>query len=415
MNKNSFSKVHGYIVRIMPLLKRSAEGHFKQPYLTVTYGQHYGGHVFSWDNHHMSLRFAAGGEPEQMRFFLENMLSFQGSNGFVPCVINAADGISIVNPGFHAQPFLAQNAAIYIKHTGDTAWAAKVYGPLQRYLLYWQAQSAAPFGLFRWRETWMSGFDNEIAGTIFPPDTIIPPDLNAWLYLELRSMAFLAEIMRNEIDRQNYLVQAEQLKKAINSYLWDEQYGAYAAYDLSAGKTRIGWGDGTLSSDVGQYAYLSCPALVPLFARIAGQKQAEQMINKYVLDPEHFRSPYGIRSLAKSSEYYNNARWGNPPRFGDHRRLTNSNWQGPVWIPLNWFVFHALLHYGFPAEAEKLADDTFKVIALSLDKFGFMRENFHGETGEPLYADYFASWNILADLMPDYLPGGKAVISSLLF
>jgi len=32
---------------------------------------------------------------------------------------------------------------------------------------------------------------------------------------------------------------------------------------------------------------------------------------------------------------------------------------------------------------------------------------FRVETGEPLYADYFASWNILADLMPDYLPGEK--------
>lgn len=38
---------------------------------------------------------------------------------------------------------------------------------------------------------------------------------------------------------------------------------------------------------------------------------------------------------------------------------------------------------------------------------GFMRENFDRETGEPLYVDNFASWKILADLMPDYLPGGK--------
>ena len=54
-----------------------------------------------------------------------------------------------------------------------------------------------------------------------------------------------------------------------------------------------------------------------------------------------------------------------------------------------------------------MADDTFKVVAMSLNQLGYMRENFDGETGEPLYADYFASWNILADLMPDYLPGGK--------
>jgi len=48
---------------------------------------------------------------------------------------------------------------------------------------------------------------------------------------------------------------------------------------------------------------------------------------------------------------------------------------------------------------------------MSLDQLGYMRENFDGETGEPLYANYFASWNILADLMPDYLPGGKPTLN----
>ena len=263
----------------------------------------------------------------------------------------------------------------------------------------------------RWRYPYMSGFDNEITATVFPPDTIISPDLNAWLYLELRSMAKLAGMLSDVVAQQDYLTQAEKLKQAINDKHWDEQYGTYAAYDLCLGKTRVAWSDGNLTSDVGKYAYLSCPALIPLFARIAEPEQAKRMIKNYVLNPEHFRSPYGIRSLSRSSEYYNNARWGNPQRFGDHRRLTNSNWQGPVWIPINWFVFHALLHYGFEAEAAALADDTFKVISMSLNQLGYMRENFDGETGEPLYADYFASWNILADLMPDYLPGGKPALN----
>jgi neutral trehalase len=251
----------------------------------------------------------------------------------------------------------------------------------------------------------MSGFDNEIAATVFPPDTILSPDLNAWLYLELRSLAYLAGRLKKPDAQRELLQQAAALKQAINRYLWDETFGTYAAYDLCLGATRIAWNDGTLDGEVGRYAYLSCPALIPLFARIAEPEQARRMIRDYVLAPNHFRSPFGIRSLSRASEYYNNARWGNPQRFGDHRRLTNSNWQGPVWIPLNWFVFHALLHYGFVAEAEALADDTFRLIALNVEKFGFMRENFHGETGEGLYADKFASWNILADLMPDYLPG----------
>jgi len=407
MDSEAFLAAHNHIMQIMPLIKRDAEGHFQHPYLSVTYGQHYGGYIFSWDNHHMTLRFAAAGESEQMRYFVDNMLSFQTSTGYIPCVISAADGGCGSISDFHAQPFLAQNAAIYSALTGDAAWVAKVFPQLKQYLSYWLENHAAPFGLCRWRYPYMSGFDNEITATVFPPDTIISPDLNAWLYLELRSLAKLAEMLHDETAQQDYLAQAEKMKQAINDKLWDEQYGTYAAYDLCLGRTRVAWSDGSLTSDVGKYAYFSCSALVPLFARIASPEQAQRMIKNYVLNPEHFRSLYGIRSLSRSSEYYNNARWGNPPRFGDHRRLTNSNWQGPVWIPLNWFVFHALLHYGFEAEAAELAEDTFRVISMSLDQHGYMRENFHGETGEALYADKFASWNILADLMPDYLPGGK--------
>ncbi len=402
---NNMSKVHDYILHIMPQLKRPAEKLFIQPYLSVTCGQHYSDCIFCWDNHHMSLRFAAEGEPEQMRFFCENMLHFQNSHGFIPCVVNSEDGGSNLSQNFHAQPFLAQNVAIYTKKTGDKEWAAKVYKSLQNYLSYWLTKYKAPLGLYRWQETYMSGIDNEIVGTIFLPDTIISPDINAWLYLELQSMAYLAKLLCDEVAYKNYTKQAKELKTAINTYLWDEQYGTYAAFDLSIGKTRVAWYDGTLDCNVGKFAYLSCPGLIPLFARIAEPECASRMIKNYVLNPEHFRSLFGIRSLSRSSEYYNNARWGNPSRFGSHRRLTNSNWQGPVWIPLNWFVFHALLYYGFHEEAEELADDTLKVIAISLDKLGYMRENFHAETGEPLYADYFASWNILADLMPDYLSG----------
>ena len=404
MPTTAYQITHDHIQQIMPLIRHDAEGVFRYPYLTVTYGPHYGGYVFSWDNHHMTLRFAAGGEPEQMRYFVDNLLSFQTSYGYVPCVINAADGGNGALSDFHAQPFLAQNAAIYTMATGDLAWAETAFPKLRKYLDYWQSAHAAPFGLYRWRYPYMSGFDNEIAATIFPPDSIISPDLNAWLYLELRSLAYLAERLNQPA--AEFTAAAAALKQAINTYLWDEEYGSYAAYDLGAGKRRLAWGDGTLPGTVGHYAYLSCPALIPLFARVASPEQARRMIETYVLSPSHFRSPYGIRSLSKSSEYYNNACWGNPPRYGDPRRLTNSNWQGPVWIPLNWFVFHALLHYGFTAEARQLADDTFRVIAMNVEKLGYMRENFHGDTGEALYADNFASWNILADLMPDYLPGG---------
>lgn len=47
MNSKAFLAEHSHIMQIMPLIKHDAEWHFKYPYLTVTYGQHYGGYVFT--------------------------------------------------------------------------------------------------------------------------------------------------------------------------------------------------------------------------------------------------------------------------------------------------------------------------------------------------------------------------------
>ena len=407
MENSHYRKVNQFIEDLMVKIYRPAEGLFRYPSLTTTSGKFYSAGMFTWDTHHMTLRFAMAGKPEMMNYFLLTMFQFQRTNGFVPCICGSKDGGCNLT-GFHAQPFLAQNAAIYLNLTDDAETAGNIYGPLEKYLRYWLTASAAPLGLFRWGETWMSGFDNEITGTIFPTGSILPLDLPSLLYLECRAMDYLAGKLGR--DGSEYRTTAERIRKAVSENLWDEKMEIYAPWNLLSGKRQISWGDGSLDSEVGKYAFVSCPSLLPLFAGIAEPERAERMIRKYVLSPEHFRSRFGIRSLSRSSEYYNNARWGNPPRFGDWTRLTNSNWQGPVWIPLNWFVFHGLLRYGFRQEAEALADDTVELIYKSIEELGFMRENYHAETGEGLYADQFASWNILTDTMHHYLDqSGKEI------
>jgi hypothetical protein len=124
MDTQAFSVAHAHTTRIMPLLKHAAAGHLRQPYLSVGYGEHYAGHIFSWDNHHMALRFAAAGEPEQMRYFVDNLLSFQAASGYVPALCSATDGAVGMISDFHAQPFLAQNA----DPDGATGYGWKIRG-----------------------------------------------------------------------------------------------------------------------------------------------------------------------------------------------------------------------------------------------------------------------------------------------
>jgi len=409
MASANYNKVHEFFNTAMEKIQKPASGLFDYPSLSTTYGVFYAACIFTWDSHHMTLKFAAEGHPEQMMYYERTILKFQQSNGFVPCCCNAVDGGSFY-PGFHAQPWLCQNAATYLEYTGDKSVAEELHPKLESYLNYWLKFYRAPNGMYRWEETWMSGFDNEVTGTIFPKSSICSPDLPSLLYLECRSMAYICKQLGKPF--QQWEDKAQELADMVNKYLWSEELGCYASYNLLDNVLQTSWmepGD-PLIGVVGRYAYISCPALMVLFAGIAPKDRAERMIKEYVLSPKHFRSKFGIRSLSASSEYYNNARWGNPPRFdGNWRRLTNSNWQGPVWIPLNWFVFHGLLRYGFIDEARKLSDDTIDLVAQSIDTIGCMRENFNAETGEPLYADDFTSWNLLADVMQKYLDGTSKV------
>ncbi len=395
---DSPTRVHTYIEKIMPQLEKTAGGKILYPYLSVGCGEHYAGVVFCWDHYHMGIRFAKAGKPEYQKYLVDNLLAYQTRDGFTPNCLSA-EGPYGYFPPFHAQPFLMQAALMYVNQTGDIAWAKNQYESLKKYLHFYETDLLAPQGLFRWPLSWMSGFDNDVVTTFFQPETVIPADINAWLFLEYQASAHLAKKLNCHSESDSFTAKAEQLRDAINQVLWYDKVDSYSAFNLSSQQPLFHFVDKYLNETIGYYAFQSCSNLIPLYAGIPDQDRAKRMIEKYVLNEKHFLSPFGIRSLSKSSEYYNNAMWGNPSRFGSHLRLTNSNWQGPVWIPLNYFMCQAISHYGFEHESKDLADRTHSLLASSINSIGSFTENYHADTGQPLYAPTFASWNILADLM----------------
>jgi putative isomerase len=68
---------------------------------------------------------------------------------------------------------------------------------------------------------------------------------------------------------------------------------------------------------------------------------------------------------------------------------------------------HALLRYGYPEPALETA---VRVVRLCLDDLewnGMMHENYDAETGAPLAAPDFVSWNLLAAQMIDEAREGR--------
>lgn len=166
-------------------------------------------------------------------------------------------------------------------------------------------------------------------------------------------------------------------------------------------------------------------------------------ILKYLLDEEEFLSPFGIRSLSKMHEktpyimHFQNQEHrveyvpgeSNSYLFGG-----NSNWRGPIWIPINFLIIEALERYGhfygeelkveFPTNSGKYL--TLKEISEELRKrvqklflrditgkrpyhgedpyytqdphfedLHLFHEYFHAETGRGLGASHQTGWTSL--------------------
>ena len=170
----------------------------------------------------------------------------------------------------------------------------------------------------------------------------------------------------------------------------------------------------------------------------------------YLLDPAEFLSPYGIRSLSKchqerpyvlhcGSESYT-VRYS-PGDSESNQFGGNSNWRGPVWLPVNYLLIEALeRYYHFFGETLRLEYPTGSGRAVSLQEITqdlaarliglflpgadgkrpchgtdacyardpqfrelvLFHEFFHGETGKGLGASHQTGWTALvAKLLED--------------
>ncbi len=184
---------------------------------------------------------------------------------------------------------------------------------------------------------------------------------------------------------------------------------------------------------------------------IPSRERLERVL-RYVFDEKEFLSPHGVRSLSKAYgerpfilkmgevEYQVNYEPGESRTwlFGG-----NSNWRGPVWLPMNYLLIEALERYhhfygdGFTMEfptgsgrrlnlAQIAEDLSRRLVTLFLPNGGGRRpalgmearfvndphwqelmwfhEYFHGDTGQGLGADHQTGWTALVTRLIEQLP-----------
>ena len=172
-----------------------------------------------------------------------------------------------------------------------------------------------------------------------------------------QDMAELARLVG--ADPALHLARAKATAAAINAWLWDEQRGLYADYDLAAGES------------------IKVPALagfMPLYAGIPGGARAARML-AYLGSPAFGLGEDDATGFPAAS-YDRFAPGYSPRRY----------WRGPVWIQMNWLLMHGLEKYGYTALAARL-----RSAIINLPAVGGFREYFDPETGAGYGAEEF-SW-----------------------
>jgi alpha,alpha-trehalase len=355
------------------MVKRPARGKIPYDYL-VPAG--YYQEQWDWDAFFMGVALSSeiASEAIYLKNWARNYIHFAAKDGKVPGCVTPDGADPRLN---HMKPFLGQGIYVACTRLEDWEWVKPIWSKVKLVVSYREKNLwSKKYGLAMWYDSMESGADDDVGSLFNEPKTVCSPDVNALMYREYKALSKIAVKIGEKKDAEEWKKRAELIKENMNKYLWDDTDKIYYNLDTKTGQHN---------------KRITYSTMIPLFAGIASQKNGEECIKKYLWNTKHMLSKYGIRTLSKHDEKYNNV----------NRIKPHSNWQGPVWPIANWLYMQALLNYGFQKEAIDLSGRIMQLVLNDIHTSGGMHENYDAETGKPLAADNFVSWNLLVGNMLD--------------
>lgn len=274
---------------------------------------------------------------------------------------------------------------------------------------------------FRWRgrdplttrelnpKTLTSGLDDYPRAT-HPTDSERHLDLRCWMALGARTMAEIAEIVKapsKDIREYKGLAASLEDEKSLNDLHYEDNLGMYFDWGhhtdaVALVRARDANGQDILYREVGEdspapqlvkeFGYVS---LFPLMMRLI---DAESQILgdhlKHLRDESLLWTPYGLRSLATNSKYYDKYNTEHDKPY----------WRSPIWININYLVLDALSYYGAKEgphreEAkrlyEELRSNLVRNIVNQYNRTGFLWENYNDKSGVGMGSHPFTGWTSL--------------------
>jgi hypothetical protein len=320
--------------------------------------------VASWDQafHAVSASLVdADIAADQLRFVLSDR--WQQPDGHIPC------GEWVMAE--ECPPIFAWAAWRVYEESRDIEFLRDIYPGLQRSYDYWWLNKQVGAGLFTGG---FLGMDNLPRGG---PGSA-QADATAWMALFARDMARIGSELQDPETSERYWVDRGVIQEALNDELWDEGSGFY--YDLAADDSFI--------------AHKSYSGLVPLIAGVVPPERLPRLLNA-LRDEDEFMSVGGIRSMSRASSLY-------LPGTAGHG--VNSNWRGPVWVPINYMLVEALRDVD-PSLAAQIRDRVVGNVEADWQATERFHEFFDGDTGKGQGADAQTGWTALvANLIHESWP-----------
>jgi putative isomerase len=288
-----------------------------------------------------------------------------------------------------AKPVFGQLGLLACDQRGDANWLEPHFDSILQFYDSWVEHNSSAIGLLVWGDDVAIGDDNDpttFGRPFFSSANLL---LDCLFYQDLLASAELARRLGRPADHNRLSSQAEELAQRIQTFCWDPRDSYYYTVDVQCVDRRA-----ELIPTVPRGMDMSWKCLpiriqvftgfLPLWCGIASQVQADELVKNNYLADDRLCARFGVRSLSSRESMYSLAFSSNP-----------SNWLGPVWIIVNYFVWKGLQRYGFHKEATALADKTIALLASDLKVNGALNEYYHPDTGLALSHKGFMDWNLL--------------------
>lgn len=188
--------------------------------------------------------------------------------------------------------------------------------------------------------------------------------MNAILIENLKIMSDLATLIRNSYDADYYFDRVKKYKQAMKQLMFEDNIYWPIYLNLK-------------TNNYEKIKVKTWSIFAPLFAQVFTKKEAEFVIEKYLLNKKEFAASFMVPTVSLSEPSFS------PDGF----------WRGPVWIAVNWFIVKGLQKYGYNDLAKRIKEDSIKLI----EKSGF-REHFNPLTGKGLGAKDFTWAGLILDM-----------------